>query len=68
MKDNDLNFKGFIAGLAVWLALSWSTSREMACLDSTCGPGDLMIFGVIGVAFLAPAWIAANIISGILAK
>ena len=58
--------RGFIAGLFVWLLATWGTAQEMACLDSSCEAGDLMVFAVISVGFLAPAWLVADLASALL--
>ena len=65
MKE-DATGRGFIVGLCVWLIATWSTSQEMACLRSSCEAGDLVAFAAIGIGFLAPAWLAADLSSGLL--
>jgi len=38
----------------------------MEYLRSSCEAGDLVAFAAIGIGFLAPAWLAADLSSGLL--
>ena len=64
--QEEVTGRGFIVGLCVWLMATWSTSQEMPCLRSSCEAGDLVAFAAIGICFLAPAWLAADLSSGLL--
>lgn len=54
------NTKGFIAGFIAWIIfLLWGLS-DSACLKSgVCGGWDLLLWSMISVGMLGPAWIIA---------
>jgi hypothetical protein len=54
---------GFISGLFVWLVVTWATAQDAACLPYSCEASDLVLFAVIGIGFLAPAWLVAALTS-----
>ena len=61
---NDISGGGFVAGLIAWLAIVGYFSTQMACLRSdACGAGDMVLFAVCAIGFLAPAWIVAVVVS-----
>lgn len=57
-----LTTKGIsLAGL-IWLALLFLLAQDAACLNTTCGRGDLVLFAVCGAGMLIPAYFATAII------
>lgn len=57
-----LSTKGItIAGL-IWAALLFLLAQDAACLETTCGRGDLVLFAVCGCGMLIPAYFATDFI------
>jgi len=61
---NKINPFGFITGIIAWFLIMWYSSTQGECLQTkSCDGGDMIMFAVIGIGMLAPAWIIANIVS-----
>lgn len=57
---------GWIAGIIVWIIIMIFSSTQVECLKfHTCGAGDMILFAVCGIGFIAPAWIVATLVSEI---
>ena len=58
------NTKGRVAGVVAWMIfLLWGIS-DLACLKaSICGGWDLLLWSMISVGMLGPAWIVACLVS-----
>jgi hypothetical protein len=57
---------GWIAGIIAWIIIMIYSSTQVECLKfHTCGAGDMILFAVCGIGFIAPAWIVATLVSEI---
>lgn len=55
---------GLVVGIIVWLIIMWYTTTQSECLSTnSCKGDDLILFAIIGVGMLAPAWLAAFFVS-----
>lgn len=55
---------GLVAGIIVWLIIMWYATTQSKCLSTnSCKSDDLILFAIIGVGMLAPAWLAAFFVS-----
>lgn len=55
---------GWVAGAIAWLGIMIYASTQAACMRfQTCDGGDLVLFAVIGLGMLAPAWFVASVFS-----
>lgn len=56
----DINVKGIVAGAITWLVILF-----FLCNDASIGRGndDQMLFGIICVGMLVPAWVVALVVS-----
>jgi hypothetical protein len=55
---------GCVAGAIAWLGIMFYASTQVSCMQfQTCSGGDLVLFAIIGMGMLAPAWIVASIFS-----
>lgn len=62
--DEQLNTKGFIAMVVVWLVLIFVLASQASCGKAySCYGGDLIINSILSVGMLAPAWFAGLLIS-----
>ena len=60
----DVNRIGLIVGVIAWFAIIILTSTQVSCQKfERCGAGDLIMFGIISVGMIAPAWIVAFLAS-----
>lgn len=60
---------GWIAGLITWIIIMIAFTTQTECLQfNSCGAGDMILFAVCGIGFLAPAWIVASVVSAIFEK
>jgi hypothetical protein len=60
----DLNKGGVITGIIAWFVLINVLSSAISCAEtSSCDGGDLILFSVLAVGMVAPAWICAVIAS-----
>jgi hypothetical protein len=63
---NEINGKGFAVGAIVWFALIFYAAQQGECVRyGSCGSEDLIIFSVISMGLLAPAYILARLTSDI---
>ncbi|WP_406626130.1 hypothetical protein [Acidovorax sp. SDU_ACID1] len=51
-----LSEKGFAVAGAIWIAILFFAAGQYSCLESACTRGDLIVAGVLGGAYLAPAY------------
>ena len=64
MKMKDINGAGWVAGAIAWIIIMWYVTTQSACLKTnSCDGGDMILFAIIGIGMLAPAWIAASVVS-----
>lgn len=61
-----VNGKGFLAGAVAWLTYIFVASYRASCAEfKDCGAGDLMLYSLIAVGMLMPAWLLASFVSSI---
>ena len=66
MNNQEFNGKGIAIGFAAWFFLIFMMSNETACAKlSSCGGGDLIMNSFLAIGFGFPAWIVANLASGL---
>ncbi len=63
-KGNELNGKGMTVGAIVWLVLMGMLGAQSPG-KSMGVAADAILIGLCGIGFLAPAWFAAFIVSGL---
>lgn len=64
--DQDISWVGVgvVAGVIAWLVIMFYASTQVACMTfRNCGQGDLVLFAIIGLGMLVPAWYFAKIVS-----
>lgn len=56
----------YVVGVCAWIIFVslWANRAECQKLG-TCGTGDMVLFGIIAVSMLAPAWVAMLISSSL---
>lgn len=60
---------GYVVGAIVWLAIMWYATTQSSCLVTrSCKGDDLLMFAAMGVGMLAPAWVAAAVVSSVFGK
>ena len=63
MNSNSLppiNTVGLISGIIAWILIMWYATTQSECLRmDSCGAGSLILFAIIGLGMLAPAWLVA---------
>ncbi len=65
----DLDGKGILFGIVVWVILISFMANEMTCVKyERCGSNDLILFTVIGIGFTVPSAIVAMLTSGIFTR
>lgn len=65
----DISGKGYIAGFITWIVIMIFTVTQASCLKTeSCGGIDLLLFAIIGLGMLGPAWLVANFVSSELDK
>jgi hypothetical protein len=54
-----------LVAFGAWLPIAYYAATKMECVrPHSCGPGDLLAFGIIAVTLLAPAWIVFIAVGG----
>lgn len=60
----EINGKGQIVGAIAWFVLVFYAANEGECvLYESCGSWDLVLFALISIGFLAPAYLLAILVS-----
>lgn len=55
---------GYVIAALIWLAILALTSNGASCTDTpSCGRWDIFLSQIIGVGFIAPAWLATHLLS-----
>jgi len=55
---------GAIAGALAWLAIMLYASTKIECVKfNACDGKDLVLFAIIGLGMLVPAWVVAFLVS-----
>lgn len=68
MKE-EITQRGVICGAVVWLICIVISVLNADCLNyRNCGAGDMLLMGIISVAMLGPAYLAALLVSAIWKK
>jgi hypothetical protein len=63
MKEK-FRFIGFILGVIAWFIIEYFVMTENNCTKSnSCGGGDLLLFGILSIGNLAPAYVVMSISS-----
>lgn len=68
--NNEINGKGFVAGLISWLLICYFAIQSASCMKfgKTCGGFEMLILMILGIGFLAPAYLIATIVSDLTKK
>ena len=62
----EINGKGMFAGIVAWLLIVVIASYQADCLRyNDCGRNDLILYAIISVGMLAPAWLVAVMVSSL---
>jgi len=68
--NDKINGKGFVAGLISWIVICYFTIQSGSCMKygNSCGGFEMLILMIVGIGFLAPAYVIATIVSDLTKK